>query len=152
MSTRHDTAPALSQTITEMFDLLPFTPDLLAAVGPFGLEPRLRQLAALAVSRAHACPVNESVHRFVGQLAGLTPRERQGDDDGLTAAERAAITVALGTVDQPPTDQKHEAADHYFSSNEIRQLQAVALSVRLGCHWEELARHLTGKPGKQPSA
>lgn len=133
---------AASETAATALGLLPHLGPLAAAIGPFGLDPRVRQLVAIAVARSHGCVPCATVHAAIGHLAGLTEAERRGDLRGLTAAERAAIGLGLGTVSRFDPDLDAPPADEHFSSEEIEQLRAVALAVDLACVVHDLPGRL----------
>jgi AhpD family alkylhydroperoxidase len=138
-----------SRIFTDALGMLPHARALAEAIGFFGLEPRVRELAALAVARSGDCPGVVAVHRLIGRAAGLTDQELAGSLDGLTAAERAAVALALGTVSRARstadgTPLQADAADEHFTPEQIRQLQAVALAVDLDCTVGRTARQLVG--------
>lgn len=144
-----------TRVFSDALGMLPHTRALVGAIGFFGLEPRVRELAALAVARSGRCPGVVAVHRLIGRAAGLTDQELSGSLDGLTAAERAAVALALGTVSRPPAGAplQADAADQHFTPEQIRQLQAVALAVDLGCTVGRTARQLLGAlPGSHADA
>ena len=99
MTTRKERiARIAAENATHMLGLVPHLGPLAAAVGPFGLDPRLRELVALAVARANGCRATTAVHQAVGRLAGLTEAERLGETKSLTAGERSAIVLGLASV------------------------------------------------------
>jgi AhpD family alkylhydroperoxidase len=139
----------LARAVSDAAGMVPHVVPLVEAIGFFGLEPRVRELAALAVARAGGCPGVVAVHRLIGRAAGLTAQELAGATDGLTAAERAAIVLALGTVSKGPPEglvaggsAQADAADQHFTSEQIRQIQAVALAVDLDCTLGRTARQV----------
>lgn len=138
-----------TRVFSDALGMLPHVRPLVGAIGFFGLEPRVRELAALAVARSGDCPGVVAVHRLIGRAAGLTEQELSGSLAGLTAAERAAVALALGTVSRPlaadgDATAQADAADQHFTPEQIRQLQAVALAVDLDCTVGRTARQLVG--------
>lgn len=123
---------ALGRLVTDGLGLIPHAGPLFCAVGLFGLEPRLRQLVALAVTRAGRCPLVLALHQWIGKAAGLTDHERGGATDGLTAAERSALALALATTGSPPGDGA-DPVDQHFTPTQIRQIRAVAMAVDFHC-------------------
>lgn len=125
---------ALRRVVTDALGLVPHLLPLADSLGMLRLEPRTPVLAALAVVRSGGVSDREVLHRLIGAMAGLTEGECRGDIDGLTRAERSVVILAMGTVGRPPPVH-HEAdpPDQHFSPEQIRQLQAVALAVDLGC-------------------
>jgi len=119
--------------------LVPHLGPLVAAVGPFGLDPRLRQLVSLSVCRAHGSSRVAAVHRAIGRLAGVSPHERDGDLTSLTEAERSAIALALGTVSRIEPGFVGAPADEHFTGGQIEQLRAVALATDLVCRLSALS-------------
>jgi len=134
MSEKQGIGAVASATAHQMLGLVPYLWPLTEAIGPFGLEPRLREMVALAVLEGRGCPACERVHRFIGSLAGLTEPELRGDRSGLTAAELAALVLALGTVSRLPADLEADPAAQHFTSEQIRQIQAVALAADAACN------------------
>ena len=133
-----------ARAATQALGIVPHLAPLAAAVGPFGLDPRVRELTALAVARAHGCAPRATVHRVVGRFAGLTEEERLGETRGLTAAERAAIALGLGTISRPdPELEPAPSADEHFTTEEIEQIRAVALGEDLACQLMSSAAEAT---------
>ncbi len=132
----------LAAFLTDVVGMVPHVVPLFEAVGLFGLEPRVRQLAALAVARSGGCSAVVARHQLIGKAAGLTTAELEGSFDGLTAAELSAVVLALGTVSRPIAPDiadPFDSADHHFTSAEIRQVQAVALAVDIDCKFTKRA-------------
>jgi AhpD family alkylhydroperoxidase len=134
----------VGKTATEWLGLIPHMIPLASAIGPFGLEPRLRELVVLAVLTGRGCALCEGVHRRIGKIAGLTELEVDGDWSGLTAAERAALKLALGTVSRLPDEMEADGADHHFTSYQIRQIRAVAIAAEARCNAGRAAMSLIG--------
>jgi AhpD family alkylhydroperoxidase len=139
----------VARVFSDALGMLPHVGSLVGAIGFFGLEPRVRELAALAVARSGHCPGVVAVHRLIGRAAGLSDQELAGSLDGLTAAERAAVALALGTVSRLEpraggATLQADPADQHFTPEQIRQLQAVALAVDLDCTLGRTARQLVG--------
>ena len=133
-----------AKAATHALGIVPHLVPLAAAVGPFGLDPRVRELTALAVARAHGCAPRAAVHRMVGRFAGLTEEERRGETRGLTAAERAAIGLGLGTISRlDPELEPAPSADEHFTAEEIEQIRAVALGEDLACQLMSSAAEAT---------
>ncbi len=132
------------KTATELLGVLPHLIPFAGALGPFGLEPRLRELVVLAVIRGRGCPLCEGIHHQLGKAAGLTEPEIEGDWSGLTAAERSALLLALGTVSRLPDDLEADDPDHHFTSEQIRQIQAVAIAVEARCNAGRAVRAIVG--------
>jgi AhpD family alkylhydroperoxidase len=139
-----DRRNALARIASDVLGLIPHAIPLGAAVGPFGLEPRLRELVVLTVIEGRGCPSCESVHRYIGSLAGLTDQEVRGDRSGLTAAERSALMLARGTVSRP-TDDEADPVEQHFTWDQIRQIQAVALAADTVCTVRRTAGELISK-------
>ena len=123
-----------SASLTDVLGLVPYVWPLTEAIGLFGLEPRLREMVVLSVLEGRGCPACEAVHRSIGRLAGLTELEIDGDRTALTAAEQAALVLALGTVSRLPDELEADDADEHFTSGQIRQIQAVALAADAACN------------------
>ena len=64
----------------------------------FGLEPRVRQLAALAVARGRGCPRVVALHQLIGQAAGLTEAEVSNERAGLIAGSGGPSTSNFFTA------------------------------------------------------
>jgi alkylhydroperoxidase family enzyme len=130
----------LPAELTSLLDMVPHALQLLLALGPFGLEPRLREITALTIARTLDCPRVVGLHRLVGRAAGLTESELEGALDGLTSAELSAIALGLGTVGlELPGDLSAPCADEHYTYDQITQLQAVGLATALHCR---LARRI----------
>ena len=121
-------ASEFASVLSNASGLVPHLPHLFEAIGFFGLEPRVREIAALAVARSLGCPTVEGLHRIIGKAAGLTDGERAGHLEGLTAAELSAVALALGTVSRPLNkDLVTEPPDQHYAPEQIRQIQAIAV-------------------------
>ena len=142
MSIAQELRAIAAQTATEYLGLIPHLLPLVSAIGPFGLEPRLRELAVLAVMEGRGCRACGATHRTIGWLAGLTEPELYGDLSGLTAAERSAVFLALGTVSRLPEDFVADQPDHHFTPLQLRQLEAVALAAKAACNLGRAAQEL----------
>lgn len=126
-----------SQALSDAAGLVPQIGPLIGAIGFFGLEPRVRELASLAVAQSAQAQGCISVHRTIGKAAGLTEAERKGSTEGLTSAELSAINLALETVDRfSETTPEIDSADQHFPPEQIRQLQAIARLVDFNCKLE----------------
>ncbi len=134
MKISETTRDAVASIATDFVGLVPHLGSLLEAIGPFGLEPRVRELAALAVAHDAGSARTLALHRVIGKAAGLTEDERSGSRDELTAAEMSAVALALATVGRPlPEELAVDPSDLHYPPEQIRLLRAVALAVDLDC-------------------
>jgi len=119
-------ASEVSEILTDLAGLVPHLIPLAEALGATALDRRVLALAARAVADARS------------------RSNRAGTFEDLTASERSAIALALGTIGQPlDEDLEVDHADEHFTPQQIRQVQAVALAIDLLC------RHT---PGPSPSS
>lgn len=134
MNDEKTTVWELPRPLTKTMGLLPHLLSLIKAIGPFGLEPRVREIMALAIARSGDCRSAVLIHRLIGRAAGLTDEELAGSLDGLTAAELSAVALGLGTVGRAlPKGLSAAPPDEHFTFDQIQQLEAVALAVGLDC-------------------
>ncbi|HEY7037967.1 MAG TPA: carboxymuconolactone decarboxylase family protein [Methylomirabilota bacterium] len=96
------------------------------------LDPRLRELAFVAVSRLNGSAICDTFHTSMGRRAGLTPAELDGlPDPGATSAygeiERLVIRYAERlTVAGEVDDALHAALAAHLST---RQMVELAVTV-----------------------
>jgi len=134
MTDEHRVPWELPSELTSLLDMVPHSVQLLLALGPFGLEPRLRELTALTIASALDCPRVIKLHQFIGRAAGLTDDELEGHLAGLTSAELSAVALGLGTVGlELEGGLSAPCADEHYTYDQIRQLQAVSLATALHC-------------------
>lgn len=99
--------------LTDALGMIPHLFPLVGGVILRGLDPRITQLVTLAV--VQACRSNV----------------RDFDHIDSTSADRSAVALALGTVSRPlqNEDTNVDQADQHFTSEQIRQIQALSLAV-----------------------
>lgn len=124
----------IRRVVTDALGMAPHLIPLAESICLFGQDPQKPALAAIAVARSRREPTVKHLFTLMGSIAGLTEGERLGEVDGLTRAERSAVVLALGSIGCPFEQVDDDMLpDQHFTPHQIRQLQALALSVDLIC-------------------
>ena len=110
-----------------------FVPLYGAVMGPGAVDRRTKELVYLTCSYTNQCPYCTAAHTASGRKAGISEEEMQllqaGQDQGFSAAERAAIQYARELTRTANASASRDALAAHYSQEQVVEITLVAAMV-----------------------
>jgi uncharacterized peroxidase-related enzyme len=107
-----------------------FVPLYKAVMGPGAVDRRLKELVYLACACANRCAYCTATHVAAGKKAGISEQEtaavREERDEGLAAAEQAAVHYARELTRTADAAQTRAALRELFNDEQVVEITLVA--------------------------